>query len=174
MGVNRNEYIHNVASSVMGQIRLTYAGVQELYYFECDDEDFPNKVWGAYGGRILGILGKMGPAARGKIAACGLNSDNSSGNVCWGEVNRGSGLDGGVLNGNDALTLLASYVVVAAMVDICRAQAQRMRENQQRQDDGFDLAMKEYLHCGSSARPINVRARGSEIPDSTEYPPSRR
>lgn len=163
MGANRNEYIHNVASSVTGQIHLTYAGVQELYYFECEDEDFPSKIWGTYGGQIMGILGKMGPAARGKIAACGLNSDNSSGNVRWGEVNRGSGLDGGVLNGNDALTLLASYVITAAMVDICRAQAQRMREDQQRQDDEFDRGMRDCLHGVPFGRPY-----------TTDYPPSRR
>ncbi len=131
---NKNEYIHNVAGSVMGQIRLVYAGTPNSDWYECDDDGYPQQVWQHYGHKVVEVVGKMGASARGRIAACGVEPGSPTGNLCYYEVNSCKDL-GSAKSGNQVLTLLASYVVVAAMIDLIRAAVEKARRVEQDIDE---------------------------------------
>ncbi len=142
---SKQEYLHNVASSVMGQLGIVSFfepwGSEEI---GCDT--FPRLLWNCYGSKVTGVLRKMGPSARGRIAACGVSMDHPGVLSFW-KVTGGGGLGIPDKEGDDVLTLLASYVVVAAIVDIIRAQAQRMCE-------GWDDQRSEHELMEERARGI--------------------
>lgn len=144
MGTNRNEYIHNVAHTVIGQI----GGVPYDYgngYSSADEANYPNVLWKTYGDKVFKAIEKMGPAARGRIIACGVGS-SANGSLAYHEVNEGLINPGAA--GDELLTLLASYVVVAAIVDIIRSGVQSLRDDEQREEDEFNLGMAAYIHGG--------------------------
>jgi hypothetical protein len=58
------------------------------------------------------------------------------------------GLINSQVAGDELLTLLASYVVVAAIVDIIRAGVRSLRDERQREEDEFNLGMAAYIHGG--------------------------
>lgn len=127
MGMNNHEYIHNLASTVLGQIGgAPYAGYPERDEYEPDEDNYPQKFWNQYGSKVMEVVGRMGSSARGRILACGLERTGYGG-LAYHEVNEG------VINpqvaGDELLTLLASYVVVAAIVDIIRAEVQEMHND---------------------------------------------
>lgn len=157
------QYIHNVASSIMGQLNVIYAGSVQMDTYASDETEFPQELWGQYGFKVVGILSKMGPSALGRIAACGVGYGSTTGNLCHWEVNQGRNLNA-AYDGKDLLTYLAAYVVVAAMVDIIRADVRKTRELNGRKEDELDHAMKEYTH-----REPNSPRSGMPIPHSSRY-----
>ena len=142
MGTNRNEYIHNVAHTVIGQI----GGVPYdygNYYSSADEANYPNVLWQRYGDKVFKVVEKMGPAARGRIITCGVGS-STNGCLAYHEVNEGL-INPGVA-GDELLMLLASYGVVAAIVDIIREGVEHMRDEEQREDDELNRGMAAYMH----------------------------
>ena len=123
------QYLHNVASSVIGQIGgiTTWGNEHPFADQQCDLDDFPQQIWSYYGSKILDAVGKMGPSARGRIAACGVEHGSPTGSLCHWEVDQGRHLDS-ARSGDELLTLLASYVVTAAIVDIFRAEVRKERD----------------------------------------------
>ena len=163
MGKHHQEYLHNVASSVMGQVGgITYSGGASAFSeHECDSNEFPKNLWNQYGSKVMDALRKMGSSARGRIAACGVEHGSSTGSLCHWEVNQGRDLNA-AYSGDELLTLLASYVVVAAIVDIIRAQVQKMRGDEHAAEEEFDRGMANYIHHGP-------RSSGMPIPHSSRY-----
>lgn len=144
MGKHPQQYIHNVARTVLGQI----GGVHYSYsngYSEADEASYPNMLWQAHGVRVVIALREMGPQAHGKIAACGVEYNSPSGSTCYYEVNKCDDL-AAAPKGSEALIYLAAYVVVAAIVDIIRANVHSLRDDEQRQEDEFDRGMAAYVH----------------------------
>ena len=142
MGNHPKKYIHNVAHTVIGQI----GGVPYDYgngYSQADEANYPNLLWQWHGDKVIKVIERMGPAARGRIIACGVGS-SADGCLTYHEVNEG--LINTQVTGDELLTLLASYVVVAAIVDIIRANVQSLRDDEQREDDEFNLGMAAYIH----------------------------
>lgn len=136
MGKHPKQYIHNVAHTVIGQvggISYDYESGSSL----TDETNYPRLLWLVWGDKVFKVVEKMGPAARGRIVACGVGS-SANGCLAYHEVNEG--LIDPQVTGDDLLTLLASYVVVAAIVDIIRARVQSLRDAEQREDDEFNLA----------------------------------
>lgn len=132
---SKQQYIHNVATSVLGQIGgVTYGGSDQQDWYETDEEKFPQSVWQQYGVKIIGVVHRMGPSARGRIADCGVGPSSPSGSLSYKVFNEGGGFEG-MIDGSQALTLLASYVVTAAIVDIIRADVRKMREERAEADD---------------------------------------
>jgi len=129
--------------------------------YETDDTDFPQRLWDQYGSKVMDVLRKMGPSARGRIAACGVHHGSSTGSLCHWEVNQGRDINA-AYSGDELLTLLASYVVIAAMVDILRADVQKMRDDERKVEEEFDRGMADYVHHGH-------RSSGMPIPDSSRY-----
>lgn len=124
MGKNRNEYIHNVASTVLGQTSEA-ASMLAFVKASYNDEDdvFPvsfDAFWRQYGTKIMEIVSKMGPSARGKIVACGGRSVVYTNLIFaeWMDAEHPRPKDG-----NEVLTLLASDVVSHAIVNLLVAQA---------------------------------------------------
>lgn len=128
MNVFGDSYIHKVAGTVAGQ-----SGVSKDYCAREDpgsrgpqtlpangEDNFPEEFWKLYGIKITMVVGRMSPEARGRIAACGLGHESSSKLLGHYKMAYGQDLDS-AQSGNDLLTLLASYVVAAAMVDIIRS-----------------------------------------------------
>jgi hypothetical protein len=144
----------------MGQIGLTVKVGALMEVHDGDDIQFPEKLWGEYGSKVLNALRKMGPEARGRIAACGTSVE-TRGSVSHWDVNRWRDISG-YHSGDNALTLLASYVVVAAIVDIVRAQVEKDRGEERASDEQFDRGMRDYVHSGP-------KATGSSIPHSSRY-----
>lgn len=131
MGTHPQQYIHNVASSVLGQVGISFGTFSDLAFSQTDSPKFANDIYKEYGCKIMAILGRMGPAARGRIAACGVGK---TGLIPFGvsshwDVNQGAILNEGY-SGNELLTLLATYVVIAAIVDILRANIREERERE--------------------------------------------
>jgi hypothetical protein len=116
-------YLHRVARTVMGQCGIV-SGDNPMY--NIDDERFPQELWCIYGDGVQKVLSRMGPEKRGKISACSRGF-SYAGTTYHHEVNQGCGLNS-VRSGDEILTLLASYVVVAAIVDIISANVFRWRE----------------------------------------------
>ena len=144
MGKHPQQYIHSVARTVMGQIgsvRYSYSNG----YSEADEDSYPHMLWQAEGVWVMMALRKMGPQAHGKIAACGVEHNSPSGSTCYYEVNECRDL-AAAPKGDEALIYLASYVVVAAMVDIIRANVQSLRDDEKRREDEFDRGMAAYIH----------------------------
>lgn len=84
MGQHPQKYLHNVASSVLGQIGgISYGGSDVYDTYEPDAEDYPRTVWQDYGVKIVGVVHRMGPSARGRIAACGVAPGDPSGSVSY-------------------------------------------------------------------------------------------
>lgn len=153
MGKHQQEYIHNVARTIMGQI----GGVPCKYsggISESDTADYPDKLWMQHGIKVTFILNKMSPAVRGKIAACGGTSCTAPTNCSLYAITNVRQLGTRMDTGSEILTMLAAYVVVAAMVDIIRAQAQLQR-------DADPLAPSEELTTG--LRPYIDEAHHSAI-----------
>ena len=149
MGTHPQQYIHNIASSIMGQIGgiSTVGGASVYSEHTSDANDFPQTLWDMYGQKVMDVLGKMGPSARGRIAACGIGYGSPTDSLPHWHVYCGRGLDDNK-SGNELLTLLASYVVAAAIVDIIRAQVQKVREDEWQLQQQLDQAMADYTHYG--------------------------
>ncbi len=134
MGTNRNEYLYNVARTVIGQI----GGVPYDYFANgissANDADYPEVLWKWKGDKVVEVVKKMGPAARGRIVACGASS-STNGRLAYCEVEKDC-VDIYV-PGDELLTLLASYVVTAAIVDIIRADVQHIWGQEQHEDDSL-------------------------------------
>lgn len=129
--MGKQQYLHNVATSVLGQIGGISFGGSDVYdTYDIDQEDFPKTVWRDYGTKIIGVVGRMGPAARGRISDCGVTMDQPGVLSFW-KVNGGGRLGFPDKGGYEVLTLLASYVVAAAIVDILRASVRKMRDEAQ-------------------------------------------
>jgi len=160
MGQHPQKYLHNVASSIMGQVHVVYGGAPSMDSYETDDADFPQQLWASYGLKVVGVLSKMGPSALGRIAACGVGPHSSSGNLCHWDVNEGRNLNE-AYDGKGLLTFLAAYVVVAAMVDILRADVQKMRDDEWKAEEEFYRGMADYVHHGhrSSSVPTSHSSR---------------
>ena len=161
MGQHPQQYIHNIASSVMGQLDITYVGGASAFSFhECDADNYPNELWGLYGLKVVGVLSKMGPSALGRIASCGVGPNSSTGNCSHWKVNEGINLNG-AYDGKGILTFLAAYVVVAAIVDIVRAHAQKMRDEEQvaEWEQDYEQAMKDYVHFGPKGPPDELHLK---------------
>lgn len=122
------QYIHNVAMSVMREAKINIADYGDPYESERGLTSLPHDLWTDYGSKIMSIVGRMGPAARGRISACGVGFDSTAtGATRHWDVNRGEMLNESY-KGDAVLTLLASYVVIAAIVDIFRAEVRKERE----------------------------------------------
>ncbi len=134
MGKHPQQYIHNVARTIIGQIGgvpYSYSNISDVS--EVDETNYPQKLWFVYGVNVMKALAKMGPTARGRILACGV-SHSANGSLAYHEVNEGH--INPQVTGDELLTLLASYVVVAAIVDINRAGVQSLRDEElQREQD---------------------------------------
>ncbi len=129
----KQKYLNNVASSVLGQIGgITYGGS-----YQPDAEDYPQAIWNDYGVKIIGIVHRIDPSARGRIAACGVVPNDPSGSVSYRVIKSGFKE---TLDGNWALTIFASQVITATIVDILRAEVRKMRderwENELMQEEG--------------------------------------
>jgi hypothetical protein len=161
-----NSYIHSIAGSIMGQVGLTsWVGHEDVMAIQGPDvETYPQEIWMGYGSRIVDIIGKMGPKARGRILSHGVARGHTSGNCSYRDVSPNWEHNARAYGGSHHLTILASYVVVAAIVDIIRADVRKMREEQQRTEECFDRAMEDYVHCGPK-----VRLVGGGIPNSSAY-----
>ncbi len=128
MGQHSQMYIHNVAGTVLGQIGgFSFAWPKDTDAKEkVNTDEFGNMVWGRCGTKVMDAVSKMGPAARGRIAACGIGHGSTcSDNFGHWHVNQGKMLNE-AYKGDQLLTLLATYVVVAAVVDILRAEVREM------------------------------------------------
>lgn len=137
MGKHPQQYIHNVARTIIGQIGvLPYDNSSISDVSEVDETNYPQKLWFVYGVNVMKALAKMGPAARGRILACGV-SHSANGSLAYHEVNEG--FINPQVAGDELLTLLASYVVVAAIVDIIRSDVQWLREKEERELDDESL-----------------------------------
>jgi hypothetical protein len=134
MGMNNHEYIHNLASTVLGQIGgAPYAGYPERDEYEPDEDGYLQKFWNQHGSKVMEVVGKMGPSARGRILSCGLERTGYGG-LAYYEVDEAF-IDRRHYSGDELLTRLASCVVVAAIVDNIRAEVQKMHdEHQERMD----------------------------------------
>jgi hypothetical protein len=128
MGTNRNEYIHNVASTVLGQMGgVSYAGDNNMLgWREPDDDNYPQTFWDQHGGKVMGMVERMGPSARGRILACGVANLGKNGMLPYHKVNGGLCIT--EVDGDELLSLLASYVVAAAIIDIIRDGIREVRE----------------------------------------------
>ena len=131
MGQHPQRYIHNVAMSVMREAKINIADYGNPYESEYDLPSFPHDLWNSYGsGKVMSIISRRGPSARGRIAACGVGLGSTATGVTrhW-DVNRGEMLNE-AYKGDELLTLLATYVVIAAIVDIFRAEVRKEREEE--------------------------------------------
>lgn len=128
MGTNRNAYIHQIGSHVIGQIDCSNEVMNGVYdedtltYHQYDhgSPTFPQIFWRDYGYKVKKVVGKMGSSARGRILACGV-AESGNGMISYHEV---GGQCDTKMGGDDLLTLLASQVVAAAIVDIFRQRVQ--------------------------------------------------
>jgi hypothetical protein len=145
MGMNNHKYIHNLASTVLGQIGgATYAGYPERDEYEPDEDDYLQKFWNQHGSKVMEVVGKMGASARGRILSCGLERTGYGG-LAYHEVDEAF-INRRQYSGNELLTRLASCVVVAAIVDNIRADVKHMRAEAQREDNEFSRGMAAYIH----------------------------
>lgn len=94
-----------------------------------DDEDdvfpvSPDAFRKRYGAKIVEVVSKMGPAARGQVVACGGRSVVYTSPIfCgWKEIDHPRPKDG-----DELLTLLASYVISDAIIDLLVAQARKIQ-----------------------------------------------
>ena len=128
MGQQPQQYIHNVAMSVMREAKISIAD-----YVNTFSPSFPHDLWNLYGDKVMSIVGRMGPAARGRISACGVGVGSTATGVTrhW-DVNRGEMLNESY-KGEEILTCLATYVVIAAIADIFRAEDRKEREEANRE-----------------------------------------
>ncbi|MBA3789354.1 hypothetical protein H0X32_03085 [Patescibacteria group bacterium] len=124
------QYIHRVAASVLSQIGDIYD--VESRDTKMDFDTCPCDFWVHHGSKVMRAVGKMGSSARGRIAACGVPPHSPSGSVCHWEVNKGEDLNT-PHSGDQLLTLLASYVVVAAIVDLIRSDIRKLRRHTEEQ-----------------------------------------
>ena len=143
MGKHPNQYIHNVANTVMGQIGGVSYDYSRGYGSQVDEANYPNLLWQWCGDKVMKVLEKMGPAARGRIIACGVDH-STDGSLAYHEVN--DGLIDPHVTGDELLTLLSSYVVVAAIVDIIRASVRSLRDEEER--DRFEYGREKHLREG--------------------------
>lgn len=142
MGKHPQQYIHNIARTVMGQI----GGVGFSYMqgrSEADEANYPNLLWQSHGAEVVVALRKMGPQAHGKIIACGVGYNSPSGSTCYYEVNECHDL-AAAPEGDEALIYLAAYVVTAAIVDIIRANLQSLRQEEEDKDQMASLFGTEF------------------------------
>jgi hypothetical protein len=158
----QQQYIHNVAKTVMGQVGLDHfsIGYNVDYWSECDNVGYPQMLWDRVGSKVMDVMRKMGPSARGRIAACGVHQGSSSGSLCHWNVNQGRDLDA-AYSGDELLSLLASYVVVAAIVDILTAQANEFAREMRKSDEQYERAVDDYTHRGPRT--------GMPIPNASRY-----
>ena len=95
---------------------------------ESDTADFPNNLWVKYSSQVISILHKMGAPARGKIAVCGGTSTTDPNNCSIYAITGSDRLGSRMDTGDEILTMLAAYVVIAAIADIIRAQVRALRD----------------------------------------------
>jgi hypothetical protein len=153
---HQQQYIHNVASTVMGQVGLEHFSILLEGTWGSDDEAYPKALWNRVGSKVLDVMRKMGPSARGRIAACGVYHGSPTGSLCHWEVNQGGDLNA-AYSGDELLSLLASYVVIAAIVDIKRAELRQLEE----ENEQYQRAMDDYTHRGPRT--------GMPIPNASRY-----
>ena len=151
MGKNRNAYIHQIGSHVInaiGCLREVMNGVYDkdtrsYYQYDHNSPEFPQVFWRDYGYKVKEAVGKMGPQARGGIIACGV-AESGNGMVAYHEVN---GCQCNTkMSGEELLTLLASHVVTAAIVDIFRSRIKSEWEEAERHENEFQLGLAAYIH----------------------------
>ncbi len=132
MGQHPQQHIHNVAASVAAQAKIEVGVFEQLDFLAHDLPTFANDLWRDYGSKVLAIVGRMGPPARGRIAACGvgLGSPTTGATRHW-DVNQGKMLNE-AYSGQEILTLLASYVLIAAIADNLYPKADRARQIEER------------------------------------------
>ena len=160
--MGKQAYLHNVASSVLNQIGgITIGGSHVYDMYDTDEADYPQKIWEEYGLKILSVVLRMGPSARGRIADCGVGFGDPSGSVSYKVINQNGGLEE-MYNGSRELTLLASRVVAAAIVDILRASVRKMRDEAQAGNDELDRSERDYIHHGPKASSRSVTSFRSE------------
>ena len=121
MGKAKQKYIHNLAKTVAGQV-----GIRLQDYCSHDTHVheglFPSVLWEMYRIDLMAALRKMGAPALGRIAACGHMPGSVDYGCSFYDVEQCKRLTASDQNSDEILTYLAAYVVVAAMVDVIRAQ----------------------------------------------------
>lgn len=156
MGTNRNAYVHQIGSHVIGVIDCSYVIMNGV----CDDEDytyrqydhssaeFPRVFWNEYGTEVVKVIGKMGASARGRILSCGV-AQSGNGMVAYHEVN-GELVDLRI-SGDELLTQMASRVVAAAIVDIFRQRVRTRLSRAEEQACAIEDARQKHLEQGVSS-----------------------
>lgn len=120
--------VHDTARTIMGQLKVTYSYTRGQS--EADDPNYPKMLWDEHGEKLVAHLYRFGVEARGKIIDAGIPPDDPSGNCSFHEVANCAELVHKQERGKAIATYLAAYVIVAAMVDIIRANVRNLRDEE--------------------------------------------
>ncbi len=115
MGEHKREYIHNLAHTIIGQIKINGA---EFHL----DAKLGTELYKKFGSLIEGALKKYGTEALGRISGCGI-SESSDGNMTMEEVHLNTVWLTKPMSGRQILITVATTTIIAAIADNLRSGA---------------------------------------------------
>ncbi len=142
-------YLERVATNIMGQVGFKWGMFSPYANHDSDNPNYPNVLWQETGQAVLVILRKMNSETRGRIIASETMSNPHDGLTSYYDVNECKDLKAAP-SGDEVLTLLAGYVVVAAIADIVRDHIQFLRAEHALIEDGLGVDLTLHIHNQTS------------------------
>lgn len=149
---SRNQYIHNYARTLAGQLHIKSRGFTDDFNVLAIAE----KLYRGYSGRIhRDHIWKLDDAAVGRLACCGTGDFARSPRpgvtveqivAFRHEEERVETLIR--KESRDFVETLACYSIIAAMADNIWSDVEMIREEDRRTDEEFDRATADYTHHG--------------------------